>query len=142
MNPYQMNFNEKAETDQLNFNKSEKFQDAVNDMRLLMWKKFLLGVANNPYMTKKEVCYHLGLKVGTINSIQQHYKLSSPFYYKKPKAHSKKKKENNAVDPVAPVEDSKKSKKKPPQAKSESLKGGATYDFDETFDSALESARS
>jgi hypothetical protein len=28
-------------------------------------------------MTKKEICNHLGLKVGTINSIQKYYKLLS-----------------------------------------------------------------
>jgi hypothetical protein len=48
-------------------------------MRLMMWNKFLSGVANNPQKNKKEVCHHLGLKAGTINSIQQHYKLQSPF---------------------------------------------------------------
>ena len=48
----------------------EKFQDSLNDMRLMIWKRFLTGVAGNPYMTKKEICHHLGLKVGTINSIQ------------------------------------------------------------------------
>ena len=68
----------------VNLNKSEKFQDAVNDMRLTMWKRFLSGVVSNPHMTKKETCHHLGLKVGTINSVQQYYKLSSPFYYSKP----------------------------------------------------------
>ena len=67
------------------FNKSDKFQGAVNNMQLIIWKKFLLGVASNPNMTKKEVCHHLGLKVGTINSIQHHYKLQSPYYYSKPK---------------------------------------------------------
>jgi hypothetical protein len=71
-------------------NKSEKFQDAVDKMRLMIWNKFLVGVASNPNMTKKEVCNHLGLKVGTINSIQQHYKLQSPFYFSKPKAQKKK----------------------------------------------------
>jgi hypothetical protein len=33
---------------QINFNKSEKFQDAVTNMRLMMWNKFLMGVASNP----------------------------------------------------------------------------------------------
>ncbi len=75
---------------QMSLNKSEKFQDAVDKMRLMIWNRFLAGVASNPHMTKKEVCHHLGLKVGTINSIQQHYKLQSPFYFKKPKAHRKK----------------------------------------------------
>jgi hypothetical protein len=56
----------------------------------MIWNKFLVGVASNPNMTKKEVCNHLGLKVGTINSIQQHYKLQSPFYFNKPKAQKKK----------------------------------------------------
>jgi hypothetical protein len=46
---------------------------------LMVWNKFLMGVVSNPQMTKKEVCQHLGLKVSTINSIQQHYKLQSPF---------------------------------------------------------------
>jgi hypothetical protein len=75
---------------QISLNKSEKFQDSVNNMRLIMWNKFLSGVANNPHMTKRQICHHLGLKVGTINSIQQHYKLSSPFYFKKPKPHKKR----------------------------------------------------
>jgi hypothetical protein len=30
------------------------------------------------------------LNFGTINSIQQYYKLQSPFYFKKPKAHKKR----------------------------------------------------
>ena len=42
-----------------------------------MWNKYLVGIASNPNMTKKEVCHHLALKIGTINSIQQHYKLQS-----------------------------------------------------------------
>ena len=32
----------------------EKFQNAVNDMRLVIWKRFLSGVASNPHMTKKK----------------------------------------------------------------------------------------
>jgi hypothetical protein len=60
----------------------------------MIWNRFLAGVASNPHMTKKEVCHHLGLKVGAINSIQQYYKLQSPFYFKKPKAHRKKKQVN------------------------------------------------
>jgi hypothetical protein len=75
----------------INLNKIEKFQDAVSNMRSMIWNKFLMGVASNPQMTKKEVCHHLDLKVGTINSIQKHYKLQSPFYFNKPKAHKKKK---------------------------------------------------
>lgn len=120
---------------QVSLNKSEKFQDAVNDMRLSIWKKFLSGVANNPNMTKKEICYHLGLKVGTINSIQQHYKLQSPFYYKKPKIHtkisikSKKKINNNAQETV-------KGKKK--KTDDVTAKGG-DYDFEETFNNTVKS---
>jgi hypothetical protein len=56
-------------------------------MRLKIWNRFLACVASNPHVTTKEVCQHLGLKVGTIKSIQQHYKLQSPFYFKKPKQH-------------------------------------------------------
>jgi hypothetical protein len=33
---------------QISLNKSEKFQDSINNMRLMMWNKFLSGVANNP----------------------------------------------------------------------------------------------
>ncbi len=69
---------------QISLNKSEKFQDSINNMRLMIWNKFLSGAVNNPQMTKflnKEICHHLGLKVGTINSIQQHYRLQSPFYF-------------------------------------------------------------
>jgi len=69
----QSNLNERdvVNNNQISLNKSEKF------LRLMMWNKFLSGVANNPRMTKKEIFHHLGLKVGTINSIQQHYKLQS-----------------------------------------------------------------
>jgi predicted acylesterase/phospholipase RssA len=77
-------------SNQINTNKSEKFQNAVNNMRLMIWNRFLMGVASNPQMTKKEVCHQSGLKVATINSIQQYYKLSGPFYFKKRKAHKKK----------------------------------------------------
>ncbi len=68
----QTNFNERDNNynNQVSLNKSEKFQDVVNNMRLMMWNRFLAGVASNPHMTKKEVCHHLGLKVDTINSIQ------------------------------------------------------------------------
>jgi hypothetical protein len=55
---------------QINLDKNEKFRDSVNNMRLMMWNKFLLGKANNPEMTKKQICEQMGLKVGTINSIQ------------------------------------------------------------------------
>jgi len=103
----------------VNLNKSEKFQDAVNDMRLMMWKRYLAGVANNPFMTKKEICNHLGLNVGTINSIQRHYKLQSPFYYKKPKMHRKKKEAKaETIDIQQQVTadwNSKSCKKKPPK---------------------------
>lgn len=50
------------------------------NMRLIMYNTFLSGVANNPQITKKQVCHHLGLKVSAINSSQQHnYKLSISF---------------------------------------------------------------
>ncbi len=45
---------------------------------------------NDPQMTKKEIFHHLGLKVGKTNSIQRHYKLQSPFHFKKQKIHRKK----------------------------------------------------
>jgi hypothetical protein len=95
----QTNFNERDNNykNQINLNKSEKFQDAVNNMRLMMWNRFLAGVASNPHMTKKEVCDHLGLKVGTINSIQQHYKLQSPFYFKSQKLIERKNKKVNQI---------------------------------------------
>jgi hypothetical protein len=75
---------------QISLNKSEKFQDSINNMRLMMWNRFLSGIVNNPQITKKEICHHLGLKVGKINSIQQYYRLQSPFYFKKQKIHRKK----------------------------------------------------
>ena len=80
----------------VNLNKSEKFQEAVNDMRLMMWKRYLSGVGSNPHITKKEVCHHLGLKIGTINSIQQYYKLQSLFYCNKPKRRVKRKTKDDA----------------------------------------------
>ena len=85
LNERDINYN-----NQISINKSEKFQDSINNMRLRMWNKFLGGVASNPHMSKKEICHDMGLKVGTINSIQQHYKLQSPFYFKKQKVHRKK----------------------------------------------------
>ena len=115
-------------------NKSEKFQDAVNDMRLLIWKQFLLGVASNPNMTKKEICNHLGLKVGTIKSIQQYYKLQSPFYYNKPKTRRKVKKVDKPSDD-APVKPARGGKKK----KQESDITGGTYNFDDVFDETVQS---
>ncbi len=39
---------------QINLNKREKFQDAVSNMRLMIWNQFLMGVASNPQMTKKK----------------------------------------------------------------------------------------
>jgi len=94
-----------------------------------MWNKFLSGVINNPKMTKKEICHHLGLKVGSINSIQQHYKLQSPFYFKKPKIHRKK----NSVE-TNEIVMSKKANK--------NIKGvGGNYDFDETFNKTVESLK-
>ncbi len=39
---------------QINLNKSEKFQDAVSDMRLMMWNRFLSGVVNDPHITKNK----------------------------------------------------------------------------------------
>ncbi len=91
-----------------------------------MWNRFLIGVANNPQMTKKEVCQHLDLKVGTINSIQKHYKLQSPFYFKKPKAH-KKKREKEKTEEIPEVPKSKKTKNKV-------IKGGRAELTDEEID--------
>ncbi len=64
----------------------------------MMRNKFLSGKANNPEMTKKQICEQMGLKVGTINSNQNHYNIISSFYYKKPKVH-KKKVETRVNDP-------------------------------------------
>ena len=52
----QTNFNERDNNynNQISLNKSEKYQDAVDKMRLMMWNRFLAGVANNPNMTKKK----------------------------------------------------------------------------------------
>jgi hypothetical protein len=52
----------------INLNKSEKFQDAVSNMRLMIWNKFLMGVASNPQMTKKEICHHLDLTFSELHT--------------------------------------------------------------------------
>jgi hypothetical protein len=44
MNPiYQTNLNERdiGYNNQISLNKSQKFQDSINNMRLMMWNKFL-----------------------------------------------------------------------------------------------------
>jgi hypothetical protein len=53
----QTNLNERdiSYNSQISLNKSEKFQDSINNMRLMMWNKFLSSVVNNPQMTKKEI---------------------------------------------------------------------------------------
>ncbi len=124
----QTNFNERDNNynNQISLNKSEKFQDAVNNMRLMMWNRFLAGVASNPHMTKKEVCHHLGLKVGTTNSIQQHYKLQSPFYFNKPKTHKKKKENETLTLSNKSLARDNSYNKKEKIEKVKSLKGGAT----------------
>jgi len=140
----QTNFNERDNNynNQISLNKSEKFQDAVNNMRLMMWNRFLAGVASNPHMTKKEVFHHLGLKVGTINSIQQNYKLQSPFYFKKPKAHRKKKQESEADKSPDEQPNNSKSVVKSKAKNKKGLKGGKeTYDFEETFNKTVESLK-
>ncbi len=123
LNERDINYNNK-----ISLNKSEKFQESINNMRLMIWNNFLSGVANNPQMTKKVVCQHLGLKVGTINSTQQQYKLQSPFYFMKPKIHRKK----NSAETSEVVKLKKANKNK---------KGGGNYDFDETFNKTLESSK-
>ncbi len=95
----------------------------------MIWNKFLSGAVNNPQMTKKEICHHLGLKVGTINSIQQHYRLQSPFYFEKQKIHRKK----NLVETNEIV--------KPKKANKNKKGGGGNYDFDETFNKTVESLK-
>jgi DNA polymerase II small subunit/DNA polymerase delta subunit B len=140
----QTNFNERDNNynNQISLNKSEKFQDAVNNMRLMMWNRFLAGVASNPHMTKKEVCHHLGLKVGTINSIQQYYKLQSPFYFKKPKAHRKKKQESESDKSPDEQPNNSTSVVKSKAKNKKGLKGGGeTYDFEETFNKTVESLK-
>jgi hypothetical protein len=52
LNERDINYNNK-----ISLNKSEKFQDSINNMRLIMWNKFLSSVVNNLQMTKKEICY-------------------------------------------------------------------------------------
>jgi hypothetical protein len=149
---YQTNLNEidNNYNNQISLNKSEKFQDAFDKMRLMIWNRFLAGVASNPHMTKKEVSHHLGLKVGTINSIQQHYKLQSPFYFKKPKAHRKKKQESEADKSPDEQPDNSKSVVKSKVKTKKDLRGGgeaqqsslsATYDFEETFNKTVESLK-
>src|SRR5689334_14799033 len=92
--------------------RSDRFDDAINEMRLNIWRKFLAGVANNPRMSKKEVCDYLGLKIGTINSIQQNYKLQSPYYYSRSKS-----KKGNAASITSTKTDKKRHKAE--------VKGGA-----------------
>jgi hypothetical protein len=143
----QTNFNERDNNynNQISLNKSEKFQDAVDKMRLIMWNRFLASVASNPHMTKKEVCHHLGLKVGTINSIQQHYKLESPFYFKKPKAHRKKKQESESDKTPDEQPDKSTFVVKSKAKNKKDLKGGGetaqTYDFEETINKTVESLK-
>ena len=70
----------------------DKFQKVVHDMRLKTWTDFLVGVQNNPTLKKKEVCFKLGIKEGTIESIRKEYKLDSPYRYgSKSKSKSKSK---------------------------------------------------
>jgi hypothetical protein len=126
---------------QISLNKSEKFQDAVDKMRLMIWNRFLAGVASNPHMTKKEVCHHLGLKVGTINSIQQHYKLQSPFYFKKLKAYRKKGSATNKGTMVNSKEESELDNCIIVKSKAKNKKGGSTYNFEETFNKTVDSLR-
>jgi hypothetical protein len=96
-------------------------------------------------MTKKEVCHHLGLKVGTINSIQQHYKLESPFYFKKPKAHRKKKQESESDKTPDEQPDKSTFVVKSKAKNKKDLKGGGetaqTYDFEETINKTVESLK-
>jgi hypothetical protein len=134
-----MSINNQNELDFFNNNQmkpkfNEKFLESIDSMRLLTWNKYLLGIANNPQMTKKEVCDHLGLKVGTINSIQKHYKLQSPFYFNKPKRRQNKEK-NDKDEP--PKEKTKKSTKKPKQK----IIKDENYDYNDTFDKSLNSLK-
>jgi hypothetical protein len=57
LNERDINYN-----NQISLSKSEKFQDSINHMKLMMWNKFLSGVVNNLQMTKKEICHRLGFK--------------------------------------------------------------------------------
>ncbi len=107
---------------------NDKFNESIDRMRLLTWQKYLLGLANNPQLNKKEVCDQLGLRVGTINSIQKHYKLQSPFYFKKAKKHSKKQK-----DVVTGLVDKKSTNKD----KTKKIKGGAEDVTDEYIDQLI-----
>ena len=59
--------------------------------------------------------------------IQQHYKLQSPFYFKKPKVHRKKASEQTD-ETVKPKKANKKI-------------GGGNYDFKETFEKTVESLK-
>jgi hypothetical protein len=131
-----MNINNQNELDFFNNNQmkpkfNEKFLESIDSMRLLTWNKYLLGIANNPQMTKKEVCDHLGLKVGTINSIQKHYKLQSPFYFNKPKRRQNKEK-NDKDEPST----SKKSTKNPKQKKKKD-EIDDDYDYKDSFSKSV-----
>jgi hypothetical protein len=135
-----MNINNQNELDFFNNNQmkpkfNEKFLESIDNMRLLTWNKYLMGITNNPQMTKKEICDHLGLKVGTINSIQKHYKLQSPFYFNEPKRRQNKEK-NDKDEP--PKEKTKKVTKKPKQKKTKD----DDYDYSDTFDETVNSLKS
>jgi hypothetical protein len=60
---------------------SEKFNNPVDNVRLKMCNEYLTGIADNPLMTKKEVCKRSRLKLGTMKNIQKHYKLDSPYIF-------------------------------------------------------------
>lgn len=47
----------------------------------MIWNKYLTGIADNPQITKKELCKQLGIKLGTIKNIQKYYKLDSPYTF-------------------------------------------------------------
>jgi hypothetical protein len=83
--------------------------------------------------------------VGTINSIQQHYKLQSPFYFKKSKAHRKKKQENEVDQPDNNAQSSNVYETSVVKSKAKNKKdlrgGGETYDFEETFNTTVESLK-
>jgi hypothetical protein len=48
---------------------------------LMIRNKYLTGIADNPQITKKELCKQLGIKLVTIKNIRKYYKLDSPYTF-------------------------------------------------------------
>jgi hypothetical protein len=47
VNIFRLNERDISYNNQISLNKSDKFQDSINNMRLMIWNKFLSGGVNN-----------------------------------------------------------------------------------------------